>query len=224
MDRGMHLIGALLLGLIPTFACAVDAAPLRAGDTWRYQAVDGYNGLPQGTWRQTVTAAGANELRLELRREDAASGEVSVYAAHGVLTSGRLNPRATGSLEPALQLLPFPLTEGKRWRQDVTRRDPQLYDARDVRLLGRVAGWETVKVPAGEFRAIKIIREFYLGDHDPFRRQTKLTEYEWYVPELKHWAKMQTFEEFHYTEDNAAGSYNQGDRLVMELLSFEPGR
>jgi hypothetical protein len=224
MSSCPRLLAAVLVILWPAALWAADAAPLAAGDTWTYRTVNGYNGLAHGTWTQTVTAAAANDIRVELRGEGGGAGELSVFSAPGQLAAGALNPRAGGRLEPALQLLPIPLEEGKRWRQSVTRFDPVLKQERTVSLYGKVAGWETVKVPAGEFRALRIEREIFLGDHDPFRGQTKLTEYEWYVPELKHWARLQSFEEYHLAGDNAAGSYYQGERLVSELLSFQPGK
>ena len=74
------------------------------------------------------------------------------------------------------------------------------------------------------FRALNVERELYLGDYDSFRGQTRLTEHEWYVPELKHWVKLQNWEEYHEAGHNvASGSYYQGERQVFELLSFQPG-
>lgn len=224
MSFPRRLLAALLIGLWPPLILAADATPLSPGDTWSYRTVNGYNGLPHGTWTQTVSVDAANEIRVELRGEGGAASEQFIFSAPGQLAAGRLNPRADGRLEPALQLLPFPLEEGKRWRQRVTRLDPELKQARSVSLYGRVVGWETVKVPAGEFRALRVQREIFLGDHDAFRGQTKLTEYEWYVPELKHWVRLQSWEEYHEAGDNVGGSYHQGERLVSELLSFQPGR
>ena len=79
-------------------------------------------------------------------------------------------------------------------------------------------------MPAGEFKAIKIEREMYLGDWDMFRGQTRRTEVEWYVPELKMPVKLQVWEEYHENRNTVVGSYWQGDRFVQELSSFKPGR
>jgi len=87
-------------------------------------------------------------------------------------------------------------------------------------VLGKVTGWETVKVPAGEFRALKIERVMLLGDYDHYRSQTRLTEHEWYVPEIRGAVKLQSWEEFRETGDS---HYLQGERQVYELLSYQPG-
>ena len=221
MNARRTLFAAFLLGLPPALLWAADATQLAPGDTWTYRTVDGYNRLPRGNWTKTVTAATADGVQVELRAESGAV-EKFTFSAPGQLSAGALNPRATGRLEPALQLQPFPLEAGKRWSQSVARLNPEKYEKRTVKLNGKVKGWETVKVPAGEFRALKIERVMYLGDDDAFRTQTRLTEYEWYVPELKHWAKLQSFEEYREPV-RATGPYRQGERQVSELLSFRPG-
>lgn len=218
------LLAAALIGLWPGLLPAAGPAAPSVGDSWRFRTADGYNGLPRGTWMHTVTGAGADRIRVELRGEGGAPGALFEFTSPGQFSAGRLIPRADGRLEPALQLLAFPLEEGKRWRQRVTRFDPDSQQRRTLTLDGRVAGWETVKVPAGEFRALKVVRVMFLGDHDAFRHQTRLTEHEWYVPELNHWVRLQSWEEYHDAADSVGGSYTQGERLVSELLSFQPAK
>ena len=202
---------------------AVDAPRYAAGDSWSFRKVDGYNHEVQGIYTHTVSAVAAGGISVERRSADGKLVDTATLAAPGLLASGRLSDRARGSLEPALQLLPFPLEEGKRWRQSVARVDPALYGKREVRVYGKVEGWETVKVPAGEFRALKIVRELYLGDEDSFRGQTKLTQHLWYVPELRNLVKVQNWEEYHEEKNDVLGSYYQGTREIFELVSYRPG-
>ncbi len=218
-----RFLPVVLLLLALGAQAAVDAPGYAAGDTWSYSGVNGYNQLPLGSYTQTVAAAASGAIRVEVRSADGRLIDTAALAAPGLLASGMLNARTIGRLEPALQLLPFPLEEGKRWRQNVVRFDPVSQQKRSVSIYGKVEGWENVKVPAGEFRALKIVREMFLGDHDAFRGQTKLTEHEWYVPELKHWVKLQNWEEYHLAGDNVAGSYYQGERQGFEMLSYRPG-
>ena len=218
-----YLLTALLIACSFPAAGATDAPQYGGGETWSYQELNGFNGILRSTFTQSVTGVAKGEIRVSLRSGDGKLTDIQTFTAPGLLASGMLNDRAGGRLEPALQLLPFPLEEGRRWRQSVTRVDPVQKQQRQVTVYGKVEGWETVKVPAGEFRALKVVREMFLGDHDPFRGQTRLTEHEWYVPELKHWAKLQNWEEYHMAGDNVAGSYYQGDKQVFELLSFQPG-
>jgi len=220
MNSHRLLLAAALVAFSSAAIGATDAPSLAAGDTWSYRETNVYNGLPRGTWTRTVTAASPGDIRVELRGDGGATSEPLVLAAPGRLAAGALSPRARGKLEPALQLLPFPLEEGQRWRQLVTRSDLVTHQRREVQVLGKVTGWETVKVPAGEFRALKIERVMLLGDYETYRSQTRLTEHEWYVPELRGAVKLQSWEEFRETGDHR---YLQGERQVYELLSYQPG-
>jgi len=223
MRSPVRSLATILFLLVPTVHAATDAPQYGGGDAWSYQELNGFNGIVRGTFTQTVAGVASGEIRVDSRSSDGKFTGTRTFTAPGLLADGMLNDRATGRLEPALQLLPFPLEEGSRWRQSVKRHDPVYRQRRDVTIYGKVEGWENVKVPAGEFRALKIVRELYLGDHDAFRGQTRLTEHEWYVPDLKHWVKLQNWEEYHEAGQNVAESYYQGERQVFELLSFRPG-
>jgi hypothetical protein len=73
-------------------------------------------------------------------------------------------------------------------------------------------------VPAGEFDAIKIVTDLYLGDADWWRSETRRTERDWYAPEVKWIVKQERVEEY---EDHGGESGRQnGDRLLRELVSF----
>ena len=214
---------ALLLLLALGAHAAVEAPRYAPGDTWSFRKIDGYNHEVRGTYTYTVSAVAPDGISIERRSADGKLLDTATLAAPGMLTAGRLNARARGSLEPALQLLPFPLEEGKRWQQSVVRKDPVEYGAREVKVHGKVQGWETVKVPAGEFRALKIVRELYLGDEDAFRGQTKLTQHLWYVPELRQLVKVQNWEEYHEDRRGGVVPYYQGDREIFELVSHRAG-
>jgi len=215
--------------LLAALACsapalaATDAPKYALGDTWSFRKVDGYSREVRGTYTHTVAAVAAGGISVERRSGDGKLLDTVTLAAPGLLSAGRLNARARGSLEPALQLLPFPLEEGKRWRQSVARVDPAIYGKREVKVYGRVQGWEMVKVPAGEFRALKIVRELFLGDEDSFRGQTKLTQHLWYVPELRNLVKVQNWEEYHEDKRDVVGPYYQGTREIFELVTHRAG-
>jgi hypothetical protein len=85
-----------------------------------------------------------------------------------------------------------------------------------------VLGWETVKVPAGEFRAMKVERTMYLGDYETFRGITQRTETEWYAPDIRGAAKVVVFEEFCERRYGCPmGSFMPGVRATYELMSYK---
>jgi hypothetical protein len=216
----------LLLGLLatrPTLAADVPAPVLHPGDTWTYRHIDGYNKLTVGTVSNIVQTVGANEIRLLTRSGDGKYQWEAVYAAPGLLANGIISERAEGTMNPPLALSPYPLREGQQWRQNVIRDDLMSREKRLTQISGRVVGWETVKVPAGEFRALLIERAFELGDYDPFRGPTLRYEKEWYSPEVRSAVKLEVFEEYFYHRYNRLEMTAPGTRAIYELVSYKAG-
>jgi hypothetical protein len=218
--RGL-LAAALVCAAAPA-AAQVAAPALKPGDTWTYRGVDNYNKRVTGTWSREVTSAAPGGIRI-VTREGNTTTE-SLFRAPGEIASGVLGDRARGTMEPALSVTPFPLTEGKTWSQKVIRTDPGTNARREMLVTGRVRGWETVKVPAGEFKALKVERTLYLGDYDSFRGATQRTETEWYAPEVRGPVKVQVFEEYCERRYGCAmGSLMPGERATYELTAYRGG-
>ena len=216
------LLALALLGTSLSVAAQVAAPTLKSGDTWTYRGIDNYNRLPTGTWTREVTGTAAGGIRVAVRSADGSVDDL--FRAPGELTAGVLSDRARGTMDPALQLMPFPLTEGKSWSQKVIRTDPVTNEKREMLVQGKVLGWETIKVPAGEFKAIKVERTMYLGDYDSFRGITQRTETEWYAPDIRGAAKVVVFEEFCERRYGCSmGSFMPGVRATYELTSYRGG-
>ena len=216
------LLASALLGTSLSVAAQVAAPTLKSGDTWTYRGIDNYNRLPTGTWTREVTGTEANGIRVAVRSADGSIDDL--FRTPGELASGVLNDRARGTMDPALQLMPFPLAEGKSWSQKVIRTDPVTNEKREMLVRGRVLGWETIRVPAGEFKAIKVERTMYLGDYDSFRGITQRTETEWYAPDIRGAAKVVVFEEFCERRYGCSmGSFMPGVRATYELTSYRGG-
>ena len=94
---------------------------------------------------------------------------------------------------------------------------------RRVIVSGYVGGWETVKVPAGEFRALRVVRDSFLGDQRFYRTETTRKEVDWYAPSIG--VVVRSVEDS-VNEDLMSGGGEsggtlvfQGDRLRWELQS-----
>ena len=215
------LATTLIAAALPAIA-QVAAPALRAGDTWTYRMVDNYNKQVAGDWTREVVGTATGGIRVETRAGGATSE--AVFRAPGELASGVLGDRARGTMEPALQLAPFPLTEGRSWSQRVVRTDPVTKERREMLVQGRVHGWETVRVPAGEFKAIKLERTMHLGDYDAFRGITVRTETEWYAPDVRGPVKLVVFEEYCERRYGCPmGTHFPGERSTSELTAFRGG-
>jgi len=76
-----------------------------------------------------------------------------------------------------------------------------------------VLDWEKVRVPAGEFEALKIVVEAQYADaNDATRGGGKLTETVWFVPSLNNYVKLD------YQDADAQGRLYSRDS--WELMSF----
>jgi hypothetical protein len=219
----MRTFLAIPLAALSTLAWAqVEAPSYRAGESWTYREINGYNNLERATVIREVAQADGT-VRIVTKFGDGKLISDAVYPTPGALHSGALNDRARGTFEPALAMTPYPLAEGQRWSEKVVRSDETWKEPRQTRVDGRIHGWETVRVPMGEFKALRIERVIYVGDQDPFRGQTTREEIEWYVPELKMPVKLQVREFYRNHPYNVTGRIYPGDWFIHELTAMKRG-
>ncbi len=164
----------------------VPAPSIVAGDSWTYRVHDGFTRLPREDQRHQVTRVGADRIEVAAAVEH--GDGTQVYDREWNWLRRPATDLQTFDYSPAYPAFAFPLAAGKRWRAQVTATDPRDGRRFPVRIDGTVLGWERVKVPAGEFDALKIERIVYLGYWEQGRRgQSVIKEYEWYAPSVK-WA------------------------------------
>lgn len=225
ISRATFSAGVLVAALAgaPAFAADVAAPALTAGDSWTYRHIDEYNHLDVGTVSRSVVSADARNIRFVSRSADGAVVDERMLSGPGMVVSGMLSARAEGALQPALQMTPYPLREGEKWTQHVVRTDALSKEQRPMEIRGKVIGWETVKVPAGEFRALRIERWINLADYDAFRGPTWRWETEWYSPDVNGPVKVEVFEE--YFDNRYAMPVNPmpWTRATFELVSYKRG-
>lgn len=132
---------------------------------------------------------------------------------------------------PPYPALPFPLQAGKSWRAYIQASDPATGRVNRVRIDGRVLGWERVRVPAGEFDAMKIRRVVYAGNFDYFRSEESIIELDWYSPGLGMLVRMERSSEYTDTRSSCGRRLLSGncqhvrnDWNVSELVGQQHGR
>jgi hypothetical protein len=189
MKRTAWWLAALLCGCAqlpqvpPSGTPAEIAAPaMHAGDAWTYAAYDGYTHIPQGAVAYRVTAVQGGTVSVERDHEGRVRQEY--YTPGGAVLERPLTNLQDLRYEPALAALPFPLHAGQRWREHVQATDPATGRSYRVRIDGEVQGWDRVRVPAGEFDALKVVRVIYAGNSDYFRTEDRIREVDWYSPQL----------------------------------------
>ena len=170
----------------PLQSNAVAAAPsVAVGDSWTYRVRDAYTGLERGNQRYRVTEAG-DRISVAVSRAGAGGDEVRIFDSAWNWLKHPATHLQTFDYSPAYPAFAFPLAPGKTWRARLTATDP--VDGRRFTLTvdGTVLGWERIKVPAGEFDALKIKRVVFFDylEHT-VRGRSEILEHEWYVPAIK---------------------------------------
>jgi len=132
-----------------------DYFPLRVGDSWTYRNTE-EGGYTLKVLSEEPQQNGPVRYVVELR-----SGVIiqNVYskAAGWVLVHSETYLEHEGlkaTYDPPRQYLPVPLVAGQKW--EWTGKDPTQVEQREK---SHVVGPETITVPAGKFRAMKVITE-----------------------------------------------------------------
>jgi hypothetical protein len=165
---------------------AVPAPGISAGDSWTYRVRDGFTGLPREDQHHQVTRVGG--ARIEIAGTVEKGDGSQVYDREWNWLRRPATDLQTFEYNPAYQAFAFPLTPGKTWRSETTATDPRDGRRFQVWIQGRVLGWERVRVPAGEFDAIKVERYVFINYWEFARRgHSDIHEIDWYAPAVK-WA------------------------------------
>lgn len=209
----------------PGVASQVTAPQVRVGDGWAYSYHDGYTKLPRGTLEYRVRAVQGDSVTVEVQHDGRQSTELYTRALNW--RERPMTNLQNFRYDPAYPALPFPLEAGKTWQAFVKAIDPADGRVNRVRIDGKVLGWERVKVPAGEFDALKVRRLVYAGNHDVFRGEEHIAEFDWYAPKLgqivKHVSSSGYLDKMRGCDDFFSDcNWIRGDWNVVELVNYHP--
>lgn len=207
------------------FPVQVTAPDIQAGDRWSYAVHDGYTKLPKGTLEHRVSVVADNIVTTEVRHGERVTTER--YTRDWNWREKPMTNLQNFRYEPAYPALPFPLEAGKTWQTYIKATDPATGRVNRVRIDGTVLGWERVRVPAGEFDALKVRRIVYAGNFDFFRSEEYIAETDWYAPRLgqivKHSSSSAYVDTSHTCDALSACNWIRGDWNVLELVNHRQG-
>jgi hypothetical protein len=83
-----------------------------------------------------------------------------------------------------------------------------------VHTRAKVVGWERIRVPAGEFDALRVQREVFAGNSTAVRTQEEIRETDWYVPALRMAAITESSSQ-HF--DNSRGGGDGGGEYPLRI-------
>lgn len=210
----------------PQAGAAAAAAPqVKVGDYWEYNVRDGWTGLPRGIYRYEVVRVDASAVVVQLSN-DGKLLDTLVYAPGW---NGRELPLTNTQrfrYDPTYLAYAYPLEPGKSWREVVRSTDVVTGRSYNTHVSGRVLGWERVRVPAGEFDALKIERAVFAGNMEGYRTQEEIKETDWYVPSVRRAVRTSADSQHFDTSmggGDGGGEYPlrvRGDFLIAELVSY----
>jgi len=164
---------------------------IKAGDRWTYRRMDYDSNTPSFTYEMRVTFVGNGVIHV-VNAEPGKEEYDSTYTAdwNSVSTKERV-------FYPHIGWLSFPLQVGKKYKGDFELVRPGMgaFRSKFERNV-TVVGWEDIVVPAGKFRALKVVSQ---GPAQRLDTSFSFTSRNviWYVPDVKRWVKF-TLENTNY--------------------------
>jgi len=232
MPVSRRLVPAVLVCVVGLAACAsapigppVDAPRLAVGDHWQYRVIDN---LRRGSVSRLdaeviAVSGGSARVRLVVTDDNGRAEWVDEIEGGGALRAGTLWRESPRPFNPPVQLLAFPLDDGKTWRQsiDTLHPDTQLKD--QILVYGKVGGRKSTSVPAGAFDTVYVYRIVQLDDDEFWRTRTTRRDAVWYAPEVK--APVREARVAEYTEKGGGPDMSiiTTENTIAELVSFKPG-
>ena len=205
----------------------VEAPQVRAGDAWAYRQIDDYTKMERGVFRLEAVGVDTEGIAARLTLpsgETVAEAYDSTWAWKTVSNRGwdwlaRLAPGSgTVSFAPPFDPTPFPLRAGQSWSNRVAAIHPLTQARIPIEVRGTARCWERIRVPAGEFVALRIERVAYVQDVEWYRSQTTLRQVDWYLPELNR-SVMTWHDSYHYDyRQRGPSALILGDRLRWEWV------
>ena len=202
----MRALAALLL-LFPLVGGAQVPRPdVKVEDSWTYRRMDYDANQPRGLYTIRVVFAARGVIQMVSTYGRKQEEVDTTYTAdwNAVTTVGRVFNPHTGWFR-------FPLQVGDSYQASfetiVPKKEASSRHQREV----KVVGWEEITVPAGRFRALKIVSEGHFQRVDNTRISGTSRNVIWYVPEVKRWVKI-TLE--NRSETGRGGGEFTGEELV----------
>ena len=217
----------------PTASTESAPAPtINVGDTWTYRVSDRYTGIERGTERYRVDQVSGGQVTVA--RELAGIQDLQLYDRQWNWLKRPATNLKSFDYNPAYQAFDFPLAPGKKWSTRLTAIDPGDGRRFPVRVDGHVVGWERIRVPAGEFDALKVVRRVYLDYWEQtIRGSSQIMEVDWYAPAVKqsvrreamsrYWSWLGSVEPGFVRvrgKDDGGPRWLEDDWLVYELVSY----
>ncbi len=190
----------------------IDKPALLAGESWTYRRIDLWKNTESERFRQDMLGGVGNHLTvlwtISASQDVGRRGSVT-YEYLDAATLSFFDPKAEGRHVPLL----FPLYPGKRWQFQYKYIPASGTGSLKIEQTAVVEGWEDVRVPAGTFRALKVVHAGrYWASEQLYSWSGAIHETYWYAPDAKRVVRME------YRDTTGSGS--QWDHWRDELVDL----
>ena len=170
----------------PTLKSTVEGAReprVQVGDRWVLRSDDLNNPKWSNVTERKVLQATESQLVVSSRNTQSNYTRTLVFTPTWNLIKSR-EPDGKGyDYSPPLKYFDFPLFPGKKWAAEVQEARAGGQPTRKHQMAAVVEGWEDVTVPAGTFRALKIVLRIKALEESVVTRDSE--DVSWYVPKVK---------------------------------------
>lgn len=159
----------------------------KVGDYWRYRGSNNH-----GSDNPTYTVTSVRQDSIEIRYVSNVAEQMTVILNAEWNPLAQLGQKGAEEVKfvPPAPYYQFPLEPGKKWR-GAYKGECGVICSFEVDYEYQVRGWETLKLPAGKFEALRI------DSRDTYRHIGGMTSIgtrsAWLVPEIKHPVKFEYF-------------------------------
>jgi hypothetical protein len=179
------ILGCLILFLTPIIWAQekVESPVWKVGDKWTYKTDTGIEWTNEviGDEKGLFIIASRDKLILSYDKKDMSC----VKAVRGK----KEDKEETGRLK---NLYNFPLFSGKNWTSRYSFYNPSYNMNNNILAEYSVIGVDDVEVPAGKFKAFKVMVKLSITELNPPQRQLSGAYYYWWAPDARGLIKYET--------------------------------
>ena len=163
------------------------APRVRVGDRWRYAVINGFNGSKTSEILAQVRTI-APQVLVELTTDKGVRAGDELYSAPWQVIQEPFYD-IVQIFDAPLTLLPIGISLGDALVLRSAYRVPG-YDERYAWYVrSEPVQWERVRVPAGEFDALRVQRDIFFAHSDRWRITPSRRETLWYAPQVNRWVQ-----------------------------------
>jgi len=192
---------------------SVEKPSLSAGDRWTYKVTDVQKGAETSTFEARVTVVAGDTVELQRTTLTAADSKGVGQAVTDKVDLATWTPANPRMVDGKFVTIAFPIEVGKTWEYEYKTRAPNGFETSHQRK-AKVEGWEEVRVPAGNFKVLRIVHDGRWTRTETNRTYSGVvTDTLWYSPEVRRFVKREY-------QDRTSGG-RTWDHSMFELVSFE---